>query len=88
MWKSFAKESSCLFINWFERMNHHPCQALATLMTIYQETKHLKGIKLAYARWRKNVMSFILLAVQKSDCIYCGNALGYEPNEEIGKKKR
>ena len=67
--------------------DHHPCQALADLMTIYEETNTFKGIKLAYVGDGNNVCHSLLLASAKVGMhMTVATPVGYEPNEEIVKK--
>ncbi len=80
------KESSIPVINGLTD-DHHPCQALADLMTIYEETNTFKGIKLAYVGDGNNVCHSLLLASAKVGMyMTVATPVGYEPNEEIVKK--
>ncbi|EPC8418804.1 ornithine carbamoyltransferase [Bacillus wiedmannii] len=84
--EELAKESSIPVINGLTD-DHHPCQALADLMTIYEETNTFKGIKLAYIGDGNNVCHSLLLASAKVGMhMTVATPVGYEPNEEIVKK--
>lgn len=84
--EELAKESSIPVINGLTD-DHHPCQALADLMTIYEETNTFKGIKLAYVGDGNNVCHSLLLASAKVGMhMTVATPIGYEPNEEIVKK--
>ena len=83
--EELAKESSIPVINGLTD-DHHPCQALADLMTIYEETNTFKGIKLAYVGDGNNVCHSLLLASAKVGMhMTVATPIGYEPNEEIVK---
>ena len=83
--EELAKESSIPVINGLTD-DHHPCQALADLMTIYEETNTFKGIKLAYVGDGNNVCHSLLLASAKVGMhMTVATPVGYEPNEEIVK---
>lgn len=85
--EELAKESSIPVINGLTD-DHHPCQALADLMTIYEETNTFKGIKLAYVGDGNNVCHSLLLASAKVGMhMTVATPVGYEPNEEIVKKR-
>lgn len=62
--EELAKEASIPVINGLTD-DHHPCQALADLMTIYEEVHTFKGIKLAYLGDGNNVCHSLLLASAK-----------------------
>lgn len=84
--EELAKEATIPIINGLTD-NHHPCQALADLMTIYEEAKTFKNIKLAYVGDGNNVCHSLLLASAKVGMnITVATLLGYEANEEIVKR--
>ncbi|KFN04111.1 ornithine carbamoyltransferase [Bacillus clarus] len=84
--EELAKESSIPVINGLTD-DHHPCQALADLMTIYEEAHTFKGIKLAYVGDGNNVCHSLLLASAKVGMnMTIATPIGYEPNKEIIKK--
>lgn len=69
--------------------SHHPCQALADLLTLKQEFKNLKGLKLTYLGDGNNVLhSLLLLApfLGVDVCYSCPK--GYEPNSFIVKQAK
>ena len=69
--------------------SHHPCQALADLLTLKQEFKKLKGVKLTYLGDGNNVLhSLLLLApfLGVDVCYSCPK--GYEPNSFIVKQAK
>ncbi|HXG08057.1 MAG TPA: ornithine carbamoyltransferase [Nitrososphaera sp.] len=64
----------------------HPCQILADLMTIQEQKKKLKGLKLAWLGDGDNVCNDLLLGSSKmgiSMTVACPK--GYEPLEEVVK---
>ncbi|KEK26065.1 ornithine carbamoyltransferase [Bacillus gaemokensis] len=83
--EELAKKASIPVINGLTD-NHHPCQALADLMTIYEEVHTFKGIKLAYVGDGNNVCHSLLLASAKVGMhMTVATPVGYEPNEQIVK---
>ncbi|MBO1627912.1 ornithine carbamoyltransferase [Bacillus arachidis] len=83
--EELAKEASISVINGLTD-DHHPCQALADLMTIYEEVHTFKGIKLAYVGDGNNVCHSLLLASAKVGMhMTVATPPGYEPNEQIVK---
>ena len=63
---------------------HHPCQAIADLLTLQQNFGKLKGLKLAYIGDGNNVLhSLLLLAPYLGVDVHYACPKGYEPNEEI-----
>lgn len=81
--EELAKEASIPVINGLTD-DHHPCQALADLMTIYEEVHTFKGIKLAYIGDGNNVCHSLLLASAKVGMhMTVATPPGYEPNEQI-----
>jgi ornithine carbamoyltransferase len=64
--------------------DHHPCQALADLMTLYEVKGSLEGKKLAYVGDGNNVVHSLVLACAKTG-VDCSIAVpeGYEPKKEI-----
>lgn len=67
----------------------HPCQALADLMTIYEEKGTLKGVKVAYIGDGNNVAHSLMIACAKVGAhfsIACPK--GYEPKEWIVNEAR
>ncbi len=63
---------------------HHPCQALADLLTLLQVFGHLKGLKLAYIGDGNNVLhSLLLLAPFVGIELSYATPPGYEPDAKI-----
>jgi ornithine carbamoyltransferase len=84
----FAKNSSIPVINGLSDL-HHPCQALADLMTIVERKGRLKGLHLAYVGDGNNVANSLIEAASKMEIplsIACPE--GYEPDADILKKAR
>lgn len=70
---------------------HHPCQALADLLTLKQYFKSLEGLKLAYIGDGNNVLhSLLLLAPYAGIELHYSCPSGFEPNGFIVRaaKKR
>lgn len=67
---------------------HHPCQALADLMTIKEHFGKIKGIKLAFVGdGNNNVTHSLLIASSMTGMnISIASPKGYEPDIEIVKK--
>lgn len=64
--------------------DHHPCQALADLLTMYQHFGRLKGLKMAYIGDGNNVLhSLLLLAPFVGVDVHYACPKGYEPNQKI-----
>jgi ornithine carbamoyltransferase len=64
--------------------SHHPCQALADLLTLFQRFGKLEGLKLAYIGDGNNVLhSLLLLAPFIGVDVHYSCPRGYEPNAEI-----
>lgn len=67
--------------------DHHPCQALADLLTLRQRFGSLKGLKLAYVGDGNNVLhSLLLLAPFVGVDVHYSCPDGYLPNPEILKR--
>ena len=84
----FGSHASIPVINGLSDL-HHPCQALADLMTIIEKKGRLKGIRLAYVGDGNNVANSLIEASSIT-----GIALsmacpgGYEPPAEILRRSR
>ncbi len=64
--------------------DHHPCQALADLLTLYQRFGTLKGLKLAYIGDGNNVLhSLLLLAPFLGVDVHYACPGGYQPDASI-----
>ena len=68
---------------------HHPCQALADLMTILEKKERLRGVKLAYIGDGNNVCHSLLIGSAKMGLDFAAACPpGYKPNDEIVKAAR
>jgi len=86
--EEFASHASVPVINGLSDL-HHPCQALADLMTILEKKGRLKGVRLAYIGDGNNVANSLVEAAALTGMdlsIACPE--GYEPNPEILEKAR
>ncbi|PGZ96461.1 ornithine carbamoyltransferase [Bacillus pseudomycoides] len=84
--EELAKEATIPIINGLTD-DHHPCQALADLMTIYEEVDTFQDIKLVYVGDGNNVCHSLLLASAKVGMnITVATPPGYEADEEIVKR--
>jgi ornithine carbamoyltransferase len=84
----FAASSSIPVINGLSDL-HHPCQALADLMTILEKKGRLKGIHLTYIGDGNNVAHSLIEAASKMGIhltIACPE--GYEPDPEIFREAK
>ncbi|MEW6002693.1 MAG: ornithine carbamoyltransferase [Nitrospirota bacterium] len=82
----FASNSSIPVINGLSDL-HHPCQALADLMTILEKKGYLKNISLAYIGDGNNVANSLIEASSRIGIdltIACPE--GYEPDPEVFKR--
>ncbi len=82
----FASHSSIPVINGLSDL-HHPCQALADLMTVIEKKGQLKGIRLAYIGDGNNVVNSLIEAAFRMEidlAIACPK--GYEPDPDVLKK--
>lgn len=79
----FSKAASIPVINGLSDL-HHPCQALADLMTIMEKKGKLKGLKIAYIGDGNNVANSLIEASALTGMnltIACPE--GYEPDGEV-----
>lgn len=59
---------------------HHPTQALADLMTIYEHFGHLKGLRVAWIGDGNNILSSLLIACTKMKMHFSSSTpIGYAP---------
>lgn len=66
---------------------HHPCQALADLLTLYQRFGRLDGLKLAYLGDGNNVLhSLLLLAPLVGVDVHYACPEGYQPQKDIVRR--
>ena len=67
--------------------SHHPCQAIADLLTIYQRFGQLKGLTVTYVGDGNNVLhSLLLLAPFVGVNVHYACPKGFEPDVEIVKR--
>lgn len=81
--EELAREASIPVINGLTDL-HHPCQALADLLTIREKRGKLKGLKLAYVGDGNNVANSLIEACVKTGMhvsIACPH--GYEPDAGV-----
>ncbi len=84
--RDFALSSSVPVINGLSDA-HHPCQALADLMTIAEKKGRLKGLRIAYIGDGNNVAnSLIEASVLTGMDIVLACPRGFEPEAEIVEK--
>lgn len=81
--EQFSRDSAIPVINGLSDI-HHPCQALADLMTIYEKKGRIRGLKVAYIGDGNNVCNSLIqgAAMMEFDLsIACPE--GFEPHTEI-----
>ncbi|MBA4371785.1 MAG: ornithine carbamoyltransferase [Thermodesulfovibrio sp.] len=86
--EAFAQEASIPVINGLSD-THHPCQALADLMTIREKKGQLKGLKVAFVGDGNNVCNSLIEAasrMQFSLAIACPE--GFDPAPDILARAR
>ncbi|OHE58881.1 MAG: ornithine carbamoyltransferase, partial [Thermodesulfovibrio sp. RBG_19FT_COMBO_42_12] len=82
----FASHSSIPVINGLSDL-HHPCQALADLMTVIEKKGQLKDIRFAYIGDGNNVVNSLIEAASRMEidlAIACPKS--YEPDPDVLKK--
>lgn len=68
---------------------HHPCQALADIMTVYEKRGGFKGVRLAYVGDGNNVANSLIEAASRMSMdITLACPEGYEPDAEILERAR
>ncbi len=81
--EEFAKWSTIPVINALTDL-HHPCQAMADMMTIFEKKGKLEGIKIAYIGDGNNVANSLIEASALTGVnIFLATPQGCEPLEEI-----
>lgn len=81
--EEFAKWSTIPVINALTDL-HHPCQAIADMMTIFEKKGKLDGIKIAYIGDGNNVANSLIEASALTGVnIFIATPRGCEPLEEI-----
>ncbi|MEW6739804.1 MAG: ornithine carbamoyltransferase [Nitrospirota bacterium] len=86
--EEFASHATVPVINGLSDF-HHPCQALADLMTIMEKKGRLKGIRLAYIGDGNNVANSLIESAARTGInitIACPE--GYEPNPDVLDRAR
>lgn len=86
--EEFASSATVPVINGLSDL-HHPCQALADLMTIVERKGKLKGVRLAYIGDGNNVANSLIEASAKTGfdiIIACPE--GYEPDPDVLDRAR
>jgi ornithine carbamoyltransferase len=86
--EEFARHATIPVINGLSDI-HHPCQALADLMTIMEKKGRLKGVRLAYIGDGNNVANSLIEASAKTGVditIACPE--GYEPLADVLDRAR
>ncbi len=88
MVEEFAEHASIPIINALTD-NYHPCQAVADLLTIYEEKQTLKGLKFAYIGDGNNMAHSLLIAGAKVGMdVYVASPVGYEVDADIFAKAK
>jgi ornithine carbamoyltransferase len=81
-----VKHASIPVINGLSDL-HHPCQALADILTLKQKFGSLQGLKLSYIGDGNNVLhSLLLMAPFLGIDLHYACPAGYEPDKEILKR--
>lgn len=86
--KEFAKWSEIPVINALTDL-HHPCQAMADMMTVLEKKGRLKGIKIAYIGDGNNVANSLIEACALTESkINIATPKGCEPNKDSIEKAK
>jgi len=86
--KEFASYASIPVVNGLSDL-HHPCQALADLMTVYEKKGKLKGLRLAFIGDGNNVAHSLIEAASLTGMhIILACPKGYEPDPDVLEKAR
>jgi ornithine carbamoyltransferase len=86
--EEFAANSSIPVINGLTN-THHPCQALADLMTIRQKKGRLEGVKLAYIGDGNNVANSLIEGASRMGIhLYVACPEGHEPDPFVLERAR
>lgn len=84
----FASYASIPVVNGLSDL-HHPCQALADLMTVYEKKRKLKGLRLAFIGDGNNVAHSLIEAASLTGMhIILACPKGYEPDPDVLEKAR
>jgi ornithine carbamoyltransferase len=83
-----AKNASIPVINGLSD-SFHPCQILADLMTIKEQKKKLRGLKIAWIGDGNNVCNSMIYGCAKASIdISIATPKGYEPNQNVIKESK
>jgi ornithine carbamoyltransferase len=86
--EELARHASIPVINGLSDL-HHPCQALADLLTIQEKKGRLKGLKLAYVGDGNNVANSLIEACVKTGMhVSVGCPHGYEPDAGVMREAK
>ncbi len=86
--EEFASRASVPVINGLSN-RHHPCQALADLMTVREKKGRLKGIHLAFIGDGNNVANSLIEAAAKMEInLVMACPEGYEPDADVLERAR
>jgi len=86
--EEFARASSVPVVNALTD-THHPCQALADMMTILEKKGRLKGVRLAYIGDGNNVANSLIEASSRLGLdIVLACPEGYEPDPDVLERAR
>lgn len=86
--EDFSSRASIPVINGLSN-RHHPCQALADLMTIQEKKGGLKGIRLAFLGDGNNVANSLIEAASKMEInLVMACPEGYEPDADVLERAR
>jgi len=84
--EKLAKYATIPVINGLSN-SYHPCQTLADLMTIKEQKKKLKDLKIAWIGDGNNVCNSLIFGCSKTQTqIVIATPKGFEPNPEVVKK--
>ncbi len=84
----FASYASIPVVNGLSDL-HHPCQALADLMTVYEKKGKLKGLRLAFIGDGNNVAHSLIEAASLTGMhIILACPKGYEPEPDVLEKAK
>jgi ornithine carbamoyltransferase len=86
--EEFASHSSVPVINGLSNL-HHPCQALADLMTVREKKGGLRGVRVAFIGDGNNVANSLIEAASKMEInLVMACPEGYEPDPDVLEKAK
>ena len=86
--EEFSSHASIPVINGLSN-RHHPCQALADLLTVQEKKGRLKGIQLAFIGDGNNVANSLIEAASKMEMdMVMACPEGYEPDPDVLERAR